>query len=123
MKELRFDMQVLLPQERIEQDEELTYEVFNLFFLLSILFTYKWQGLFHKASKELAKNETLKSFPDCGMKHGFKITVSITILRYLLQQLLVLGMNLFLDGLNFHDQHRDMRMDIDNMSYEVHSII
>ncbi|XP_073118125.1 uncharacterized protein [Elaeis guineensis] len=34
------------------------------------------------------------------------------------EQLLVLGMNLFLDGLNFHDQHRDMRMDIDNMSYE-----
>lgn len=34
------------------------------------------------------------------------------------EQLLVLGTNLFLDGLNFHDEHGDMRMDIDNMSYE-----
>lgn len=26
---------------------------------------------------------------------------------------------MFLNGLNFYDQHRDMRLDIDNMSYEV----
>jgi len=26
---------------------------------------------------------------------------------------------LLLGGLSFHDQHRDMRLDIDNMSYEV----
>lgn len=57
------------------------------------------------------------------MKPGFKVMVLITRLLYFLQQLLALGTNLFLDGLNFHDQHRDMRMDIDNMSYEVHSII
>ncbi|KAG8074786.1 hypothetical protein GUJ93_ZPchr0006g45763 [Zizania palustris] len=34
------------------------------------------------------------------------------------EQLLVLETNLFLSGLGLHDQHRDMRMDIDNMSYE-----
>ncbi|CAN0899685.1 Probable E3 ubiquitin-protein ligase HIP1 [Linum grandiflorum] len=34
------------------------------------------------------------------------------------EQLLVLETNLFLSGLNLHDQHRDMRLDIDNMSYE-----
>ncbi|KAK9699688.1 hypothetical protein RND81_08G189100 [Saponaria officinalis] len=34
------------------------------------------------------------------------------------EQLLVLETNLFLGGLTFHDQHRDMRLDIDNMSYE-----
>ncbi|XP_072953272.1 uncharacterized protein [Typha angustifolia] len=34
------------------------------------------------------------------------------------EQLLVLETNLLLGGLTFHDQHRDMRMDIDNMSYE-----
>ncbi|XP_021744457.1 E3 ubiquitin-protein ligase RNF12-like [Chenopodium quinoa] len=34
------------------------------------------------------------------------------------EQLLVLESNLFLGGLSFHDQHRDMRLDIDNMSYE-----
>ncbi|KAF8389393.1 hypothetical protein HHK36_026088 [Tetracentron sinense] len=34
------------------------------------------------------------------------------------EQLLVLETNLFLGGLGFHDQHRDMRLDIDNMSYE-----
>lgn len=35
------------------------------------------------------------------------------------QQLLVLETNLFLGGLNSYDQHRGMRLDIDNMSYEV----
>lgn len=34
------------------------------------------------------------------------------------EQLLVLETNLFLNGLSFSDQHRDMRLDIDNMSYE-----
>ncbi|PKU69598.1 E3 ubiquitin-protein ligase MBR2 isoform X1 [Dendrobium catenatum] len=34
------------------------------------------------------------------------------------EQLLVLEANLFLGGLNFYDQHRDMRLDIDNMTYE-----
>ncbi|KAK9097404.1 hypothetical protein Sjap_022901 [Stephania japonica] len=34
------------------------------------------------------------------------------------EQLLVLEANLFLGGLTLHDQHRDMRLDIDNMSYE-----
>ncbi|XP_057434614.1 uncharacterized protein LOC130727482 isoform X2 [Lotus japonicus] len=35
------------------------------------------------------------------------------------EQILLLESNLFLSGLNFYDQHRDMRLDIDNMSYEV----
>ncbi|XP_068653604.1 E3 ubiquitin-protein ligase MBR2-like [Aristolochia californica] len=34
------------------------------------------------------------------------------------EQLLVLETNLLLGGLDFHDQHREMRLDIDNMSYE-----
>ncbi|KAE9587004.1 hypothetical protein Lal_00004943 [Lupinus albus] len=34
------------------------------------------------------------------------------------EQILMLESNLFLNGLSFHDQHRDMRLDIDNMSYE-----
>ncbi|XP_022730917.1 probable E3 ubiquitin-protein ligase HIP1 isoform X3 [Durio zibethinus] len=34
------------------------------------------------------------------------------------EQLLVLETSLFLNGLNFYDQHRDMRLDIDDMSYE-----
>ncbi|XP_004244491.1 probable E3 ubiquitin-protein ligase RHG1A [Solanum lycopersicum] len=34
------------------------------------------------------------------------------------EQLLVLETNLFLGGLNSYDQHRGMRLDIDNMSYE-----
>ncbi|KAK9099859.1 hypothetical protein Scep_023289 [Stephania cephalantha] len=34
------------------------------------------------------------------------------------EQLLVLEANLFIGGLTLHDQHRDMRLDIDNMSYE-----
>jgi hypothetical protein len=35
------------------------------------------------------------------------------------QRLLVLETNLLLSGLGLHDQHQDMRLDIDNMSYEV----
>ncbi|KAL6603569.1 hypothetical protein ACP70R_043930 [Stipagrostis hirtigluma subsp. patula] len=34
------------------------------------------------------------------------------------ERLLVLETNLFLNGLGLHDQHQDMRLDIDNMSYE-----
>uniref|UniRef100_A0A0A9FWF0 RING-type E3 ubiquitin transferase n=1 Tax=Arundo donax TaxID=35708 RepID=A0A0A9FWF0_ARUDO len=34
------------------------------------------------------------------------------------EQLLVLETNLLLSGLGLHDQHQDMRLDIDNMSYE-----
>ncbi|KAL3498232.1 hypothetical protein ACH5RR_040964 [Cinchona calisaya] len=34
------------------------------------------------------------------------------------EQLLALENNLFLGNLNFYDQHRDMRLDIDNMPYE-----
>ncbi|XP_068648669.1 E3 ubiquitin-protein ligase MBR1-like [Aristolochia californica] len=34
------------------------------------------------------------------------------------EQLLVLETNFLLGGLGFHDQHREMRLDIDNMSYE-----
>jgi hypothetical protein len=34
------------------------------------------------------------------------------------EQLLVLETNLFLGAFASHDRHRDMRMDIDNMSYE-----
>ncbi|KAG5592089.1 hypothetical protein H5410_042603 [Solanum commersonii] len=35
------------------------------------------------------------------------------------EQLLALETNLLFSGLNFYDQHRDMRLDIDSMSYEV----
>lgn len=34
------------------------------------------------------------------------------------EQILALETSLFLSGLNLYDQHRDMRLDIDNMSYE-----
>ncbi|KAL9249461.1 putative E3 ubiquitin-protein ligase HIP1 [Drosera capensis] len=34
------------------------------------------------------------------------------------EHLLALETNLLLSGLGFHDQHREMRLDIDNMSYE-----
>ncbi|XP_047164300.1 probable E3 ubiquitin-protein ligase HIP1 isoform X1 [Vigna umbellata] len=34
------------------------------------------------------------------------------------EQIRLLESNLFLTGLNFYDPHRDMRLDIDNMSYE-----
>ncbi|KAL5782905.1 hypothetical protein ACOSP7_007934 [Xanthoceras sorbifolium] len=34
------------------------------------------------------------------------------------EQLLILETNLLLNGLSFYDQHREMRLDIDNMSYE-----
>jgi DNA-binding GntR family transcriptional regulator len=57
-------------------------------------------NLFHGAFTELLDNPLFFSF---------------------LQQLLVLETNLFLGAFASHDRHRDMRMDIDNMSYEVFS--
>lgn len=77
-------LQVLLALERIEQDEELSYEVVN--------------------------------FQIFGSS---KLTRSFKYFPFVLQQLLVLETNLLLNGLNFYDQHRDMRLDIDDMSYEV----
>ena len=35
------------------------------------------------------------------------------------EELLIMESGLLLGGLSFYDQHRDMRLDIDNMSYEV----
>lgn len=46
---------------------------------------------------------------------GSSVVDSVSVL----QQLLALETTLFLDGLNFYDQHSGMRLDIDNMSYEV----
>lgn len=43
--------------------------------------------------------------------------------KLFLQQLLVLETNLFFGAFASYDRHRDMRMDIDNMSYEVLSFI
>lgn len=40
-------------------------------------------------------------------------------LHFVLQQAILLETSLFLSSLNIHDQHRDMRLDIDNMTYEV----
>lgn len=45
------------------------------------------------------------------------------ILNNFFQQLLVLENNLFFGAFASYDRHRDMRMDIDNMSYEVLSFI
>ncbi|KAK9279836.1 hypothetical protein L1049_013518 [Liquidambar formosana] len=75
--------EVLFALERIEQDEELTYEVANL-----LVFNFS------------------------------RLAIFFLTLLLVLQQLLILETNLFLNGLSFHDQHRDMRLDIDNMSYE-----
>lgn len=59
---------------------------------------------------------------------GIVIIIFLTILNKLLflvintcclQQILALETRLFLSSLNLYDQHRDMRLDIDNMSYEV----
>lgn len=82
-------MQMLLALERIENEEDPTYEV--------IISSYC------EASSELCL---------CW-------TVFVNCFHLILQQLLSLESNLFLGGLSFHDQHRDMRLDIDNMSYEV----
>nr|XP_009414799.1 PREDICTED: E3 ubiquitin-protein ligase MBR2-like isoform X2 [Musa acuminata subsp. malaccensis] len=40
------------------------------------------------------------------------------VMEEVAEQLSLLGNHLFLDSLSFNDQYRDMRMDIDNMSYE-----
>lgn len=54
--------------------------------------------------------------------YSYSLNYVLTIGMLFLQQLSLLGNHLFLDSLSFNDQYRDMRMDIDNMSYEVCSI-
>lgn len=71
--------------ERIEHDEELTFEVVHF-----MMFEFFFFDFLSKTASSLS-----------------------------LQQVLVLETNLFLNGLNIYDQHRDMRLDIDNMTYEV----
>ena len=46
-----------------------------------------------------------------------------TLNKLFLQQLLMLEANLFFGAFASYDRHRDMRMDIDDMSYEVLSFI
>lgn len=70
--------------ERVEQAEELTYEVVDLFVRLF--------------SPRIALTSSFVSS---------------------LQRLLALESNMFSGRLSFYDQHGDMRLDIDSMSYEV----
>lgn len=41
------------------------------------------------------------------------------ILTSIFQQLLMLEATLLFGGMGLHDQHSDLRLDVDNMSYEV----
>ncbi|KAL2525361.1 RING/U-box superfamily protein [Abeliophyllum distichum] len=76
--------EVLLALERIEQNEELTPEVVDLYLL------------------ETCANWNLS-----------------LICCLCLQQVFALETSIFLSGLSrYYDQHRDMRLDVDNMSYE-----
>ncbi|KAL2525367.1 RING/U-box superfamily protein [Abeliophyllum distichum] len=76
--------EVLLALERIEQNEELTPEVVDLYLL------------------ETYANWNLS-----------------LICCLCLQQVFALETSIFLSGLSrYYDQHRDMRLDVDNMSYE-----
>lgn len=41
------------------------------------------------------------------------------VLTSIFQQLLMLEATLLFGGMGIHDQHSDLRLDVDNMSYEV----
>lgn len=41
------------------------------------------------------------------------------VLTSIFQQLLMLEATLLFGGMGLHDQHSDLRLDVDNMSYEV----
>jgi hypothetical protein len=43
----------------------------------------------------------------------------LTLRMWFLQQLLMLEATLLFGGMGLHDQHSDLRLDVDNMSYEV----
>lgn len=49
----------------------------------------------------------------------FYILLLILILVTLKQQAFMLEANLLLGGISSYDRHQDLRLDIDNMSYEV----
>lgn len=44
---------------------------------------------------------------------------SLTMRIWFIQQLLMLEATLLFGGMGLHDQHSDLRLDVDNMSYEV----
>ncbi|KAD1937334.1 hypothetical protein R6Q59_022247 [Mikania micrantha] len=81
----------------------------------------------HSTSDASTDQSSVGSRIDNGTRH-YNIDGLADVLRALerfehdeeltYEQLLSLEANLFFGGLNFFDQHRDMRLDIDNMSYE-----
>lgn len=80
------------------------------------------------SSSRSTRNRLLATHSDNRGGHHFNMETTAEVLLALeriehiedltFEQLMMLEMNLYLGGLSFHDQHRDMRMDIDNMSYE-----
>ncbi|KAL6544235.1 hypothetical protein OROGR_010732 [Orobanche gracilis] len=83
--------EVLLAIERLERDEGLTHEI-----SLELCICY-------------TNYPTVKRYP-----LSFVFVIQIIPLS----KVLALETNLFTRGINLYDQHRDMRLDIDNMSYE-----
>ena len=51
-----------------------------------------------------------------GFVCWFKLALSV-------QDIMILDHSVLFGMADIHDQHRDMRLDVDNMSYEVHIII
>lgn len=49
----------------------------------------------------------------------FSILCSLICLILTFQDVVILDQTLILAGSDLHDRHRDMRLDVDNMSYEV----
>ncbi|KAH7674766.1 Zinc finger RING/FYVE/PHD-type protein [Dioscorea alata] len=80
------------------------------------------------SSSRSIRNRLLATHSDNRGGHHFNMETTAEVLLALeriehiedltFEQLMMLEMNLYLGGLSFQDQHRDMRMDIDNMSYE-----
>ncbi|XP_058113688.1 E3 ubiquitin-protein ligase MBR1-like isoform X2 [Magnolia sinica] len=75
------------------------------------------------SSSDAVRSRPFDRLEDGGARTFYRIPADRDALRRfqmdgIAEQLLVLETNLFLAGPGFHDQHRDMRLDIDNMSYE-----
>lgn len=68
---------------------------------------------------EQAEEMTHEVLSLCLLYNACKLEILLVTLFPYPQQILALETSLFLSGLNLYDQHRDMRLDIDNMSYEV----